>query len=143
MSRRGRHTVLESVQTAWTLLGDDRCLWVENLNGIPIDRVPLKLEDGREVQVGDHVTRIGGKKTAASWTVVEMLPGEWLTYCGQATSLDGTLALFQTRKNQDAFVAWIVFKESKTLFHFTPGNAGRCVETTHWEFTTPTKGSES
>lgn len=135
MARKGSHTVLEDVRTAWTLLGDSFCLWVENLDPELMFEEPLQLADGRQVQVGDQVTRLGGKKRSAGWTIVDMLPGEFLTYHGKARSLDGTLALFKTKKPMKAFVAYLIHTD--TLFHFTPACSGRAVETTGWIFTTP------
>lgn len=124
------------------LLGGDKCMWCR----VPVDRiqrVPLALQCG-ELPPGAMVTYMGGKKTAAGFTVIRMHDGHALEYLGTITNLDGVLAVF--RKSPEASPAeieWPVFwVHSSGLMHFTNALAGRVIETSQWKWTTPpTKSS--
>lgn len=111
-------------------------IWVDKLMA-PIDQVPLELQDGRAIPVGAHVTLLGGKKTSAGYPRVRMLDGCFLLYVGQATSLDGTLALFKQDSTPSHFIAYYYWAKGKRLFFHTPAVAGRCVETSNCEWTVP------
>lgn len=134
---RSRKTLVDE-RMLWTMLGDQHCCWIEIKPDL-IEPQPLTLADGRTVQPGDRVTRMGGTKTSAGYTTVDMLPGEWLTYLGTATSIEGTVVLLATREAKSHLVGyWLHTSGGKPwLCHFTPAVAGRMVETTRWEFTTP------
>ena len=138
-TKRASRTIVDE-RIEFELLGNSYCMWTD-LSPRKIQPTPLKLQDGRTIQPGDRVTRLGGKKTSAGWTTIHMLPGEYLTYLGQYSNLEGTLVLFQTREPKADYTVAFWLHDSCgeiLLFHFTPANSGRQVETTHCEFTSST-----
>lgn len=136
-ARRKRRPTIADERLAGTLLGDSCCCWID-LPEKEIELLPLKLPDGRQIEPGAIVTNLGGKRTSASYTRVRMLDGEFLTYRGKCTRLDGTLVLFDTRQPKDNYrVCFWLFDPHFTLCHFTPACSSRLVELTHCEFTNP------
>ena len=137
-TKRSSRTIADD-RIEFTLLGNSFCMWTD-LAPAKVQPVPLLIQDGRSIQPGDKVTRLGGSKTSAGWTTIRMLPGEYLTYLGQYSNLEGTLVLFQPREPKPDWIVafWLHAKHGTILlFHFTPANSGRQVETTHCEFTSP------
>ena len=137
MGKRGTTKVLVDERQSWTLHCAWNCAWVM-IADTRIERESLKLADGREVMPGARVFYLGGKKTSAGYTRVDMLDGEWLVYLGRAHSVDGTLVLFDTREPKGYRVCYWWHEDA--LIHCTHACSGRVVELTTWRFENPPWG---
>lgn len=105
----------------------------------------IDLANGKELNPGDIITRLGGSKTSAGFSTIWFDEGKGLVYEGVLTSLDGEFLCFTQLKNgkrtmpkndnaKAAYFAFINSKLKSREWIFTNhAGSGRLVETTDVE----------
>lgn len=99
---------------------------------------PVLLSDGSLMRPGDKFKSIGGHKTSAGFTNIDMIGDAFLIYLGAVSSLDGRALCFATNEQPDGikhedhpfyFFGWLTLGCGQDWFHSTPAVSGRILET--------------
>lgn len=125
--------VLEYQRPTYKLIACSNCFMFEFKAAPDVWSERLHLGDGSQLVPGDRINRLGGARTSAGFTRIDLVRG-FLTYVGvHMSDEDGDLVLFRYSEVDDPLLFYggsiAGDRQPLILCHSTPARSGRLIET--------------
>lgn len=105
---------------------------------MPIEPAPLKLPGGPAVGPGTLFSKLGGTKTSAGFTIIEMFEGHYLEYLGMVKAPEEDLVIFRQIPDvgKEFYPCYFKFDgdDGAWLLHLNRSGSSRVVELTNCIF---------